>query len=399
MGGAQCHGCVRPGALEPDAVGDERVAQQSDIGTASDQAESTTGLQACEAVCGSTWSLPHAGRLTVMMFGMTGAGKSALGNLLADAPVFEAADDTASVTNLSSCMRYEAPDGSLIVLDTIGLGDTEIDQDKVVASIRDVALSAPLGVDVLFFVMRQSRITDDAIARLIYVTEFLWGSDCLLNLYIVVTHASRYLNRTEEGVAWIERQVEINWRFKHMYGLVGNNPHRFIFVDNPDALSGEPMVEERQRASREALVKCLALHPRDIVPPFTHEMMREAARLSTDEIAELQLRIREEQSANEEDSVRMRTADSGDTLIGSTRRSARRSAGKRSDKISQELRERRARARQKREAAERALRQRRASAEGGGGKARIDVSCDLELFRWRLGRGPSSTPPPRIFQI
>ena len=66
--------------------------------------------------------------------------------------------------------RYEADNGSLVVLDTIGLGDTEIDQNKVargwgedgkkwiktcifsdgwnrwsevVASIRDVALSAP----------------------------------------------------------------------------------------------------------------------------------------------------------------------------------------------------------------------------------------------------------------
>mmetsp|Transcript_96462 Transcript_96462/g.268048 ORF Transcript_96462/g.268048 Transcript_96462/m.268048 type:complete len:548 (+) Transcript_96462:107-1750(+) len=228
----------------------------------------------------SEWTLPPGGQMTIMMFGMTGAGKSALGNLIAGFNAFESGDDTASVTNLDSVMRYEAEDGSLVLLDTIGLGDTEIDQTKVVASIRDVALSAPNGIDVLLFVMRNVRITDDAIARLIYATEHLWGSECLLNLYIVVTCASRYLNSKEEALAWIDRQVEINWRFKHIYKIVGENPNRFVFVDNPDANSGEPNWKERQLASREALMRTLALHPRDAVPPFRIKMMQRVQELA-----------------------------------------------------------------------------------------------------------------------
>merc|ERR1719401_3363281 len=50
--------------------------------------------------------------------------------------------------------------------------------------------------------MRNARITDDAIARLIYVTEFLWGQECLLNLYIVVTFAPRYMRNRAEARAW-----------------------------------------------------------------------------------------------------------------------------------------------------------------------------------------------------
>ncbi|CAK9104159.1 unnamed protein product [Durusdinium trenchii] len=69
------------------------------------------------------------------------------------------------------------------------------------------ALSAPNGVDAMVFVMRSGRITDDVIARLIYATEYLWGTECLLNLYIV-------------AAAWIERQCELNWRFRHIYSLV-----------------------------------------------------------------------------------------------------------------------------------------------------------------------------------
>lgn len=220
--------------------------------------------------------LPAGGRFTVMMFGMTGSGKSALGNLLAGYDHFQSGDDTASVTNTQSVMKYEAPDRSLVVLDTIGLGDTEIDQDKVVASIRDSALSAPNGVDAMLFVMRSGRITDDVIARLIYATEYLWGTECLLNLYIVVTYASRYVTQKDEAFSWIERQTEINWRFQHIYSLVGKNVNRILFVDNPDPADGEPLTRLRRHNSRQNIIKALVSHPRDVIPPFTHAMMKKA---------------------------------------------------------------------------------------------------------------------------
>ena len=65
--------------------------------------------------------LPPGGRFTVMMFGMTGAGKSALGNLLAGFEAFASGDDTASVTNLDSVMRYEAGGGGATQTQAPGL--------------------------------------------------------------------------------------------------------------------------------------------------------------------------------------------------------------------------------------------------------------------------------------
>ena len=101
--------------------------------------------------------------------------------------------------------------------------------------------------------MRNARITDDYITRLIYVTEFLWGPECLLNLYILITFAPKYLKSRAEANAWINRQVEINWRFKHIFSIVGNNPNRFIFVDNPDLESGELGIEDRRQAFANAI--------------------------------------------------------------------------------------------------------------------------------------------------
>mmetsp|Transcript_54861 Transcript_54861/g.102957 ORF Transcript_54861/g.102957 Transcript_54861/m.102957 type:complete len:613 (-) Transcript_54861:150-1988(-) len=220
------------------------------------------------------WKVPPGRRLTMMMFGMTGSGKSSMGNLIAGSDVFAAGDDTASITNMDSVMRWEAEDASLILLDTIGLGDTEIDQEKVVASLRDAVESAKDGVDILAYVMQNARITDDAIMRLIYVTECLWGQECLPNLYVVVTRASKYAHGREEADAWIQRQVEVSWRFKYIYSIVGNDPKKFIFIDNPGPNSGEPGIENRRKASRDALMKMCSLHQRDAISPLTQELLK-----------------------------------------------------------------------------------------------------------------------------
>eukprot|EP00438_Fugacium_kawagutii_P001298 Skav226282 [mRNA] locus=scaffold3301:83585:106858:+ [translate_table: standard] len=184
------------------------------------------------------------------------------------------------------CMWYEAENGSLVVLDTIGLGDTEIDQSKWQLSCRGElemarSLNARNGVDCLLYVMRNARITDDAIApctemaRLIYVTEYLWGDESLLNLYIVVTYASKYANNRQEAESLAARAA----MREGLAMLVRSSVTitiSFIFVDNPDLESVEPRVDERRRSSRESLYKLFCSnHPRDAVPPFTQAMMKQ----------------------------------------------------------------------------------------------------------------------------
>eukprot|EP00446_Apocalathium_sp_SHHI-4_P037160 CAMPEP_0177320810 /NCGR_PEP_ID=MMETSP0368-20130122/15335_1 /TAXON_ID=447022 ORGANISM="Scrippsiella hangoei-like, Strain SHHI-4" /NCGR_SAMPLE_ID=MMETSP0368 /ASSEMBLY_ACC=CAM_ASM_000363 /LENGTH=536 /DNA_ID=CAMNT_0018780389 /DNA_START=47 /DNA_END=1654 /DNA_ORIENTATION=+ len=303
MGNAGPRTCLRCGAedLEGEAPGEVPTTLDPDDGSPvspaspSSSGPSSPGKSDRRAEVALKSVLPSDGNLTVMMFGMTGSGKSSLGNLIAGKEVFVASDDTSSVTNQDSVMRYAADDGSLVLLDTIGLGDTEISQEEVIASIRDVAVSAPCGIDVILFVLRFGRITDDTIARMIYLTDFLWGRECLPNLYTVVTGASRLLNKPAEASEWIEQQAQSNWRFKHIYDLVGNDPRRFIFIDNPDPLSQEPHIEERQAASRSVVLEALVAHPLAGIVPFSHASMRKARELSEAEVRELELRRREVQ--------------------------------------------------------------------------------------------------------
>eukprot|EP00434_Breviolum_minutum_P022772 symbB.v1.2.020090.t1/scaffold1672.1/size106478/2 len=187
----------------------------------------------------SQWFLPHGRKRT-----------GALSNLIAG---HDSGDNTASVAQLDSIMRYEADNGSLVVLDAIGLGEAEIDQNKVIASIQDVALSAPNGVNCLLYVMKNDQITDAAIARGIFVAEYLCSDEALQNLHILVTH-SLVKDRTEAD-SWIQSQCEIKFHFKRLYSIVGYDPDRFIFVD--------------RRSRRDSLCKLFCQHCRDAVAELT----------------------------------------------------------------------------------------------------------------------------------
>eukprot|EP00435_Cladocopium_sp_Y103_P046319 s462_g13.t1 len=78
--------------------------------------------------------------LTLMVFGKTGAGKSHLANLILGFPAFDAGDSLASMTSQESVRRATSADGHLMVLDTIGFGDSRLPPEAVVRSLRDTAL-------------------------------------------------------------------------------------------------------------------------------------------------------------------------------------------------------------------------------------------------------------------
>merc|ERR1719190_137105 len=121
-----------------------------------------------------------------MVFGKTGAGKSHLANLLCGHKAFDSGDSLASVTNTESVRKATSKDESVMVLDTIGFGDTRLPPETVVRSLRDTALEASAGIDALIFVLKKERVTAVEQETLAYVTQLLFGPDCLPNLYMVV---------------------------------------------------------------------------------------------------------------------------------------------------------------------------------------------------------------------
>lgn len=210
---------------------------------------------------------PIEKELTVLLLGMTGAGKSSLGNLLAGSAVFSAGDDTASMTNLNSTSHFISQ--HLTILDTIGLGDTRISQASVVASIKKTILAVPKGVDIILLALPQGRLTDDTIVPIADILESLWQNAPISNLYVVFTHASyKCLNSRDACVAWIEKQRTMNWRFRYIFSIVGDNPDRMIFLDNPPDVK-ELDAHSKRFTSYSTLLSLFASHSRQHIEPWS----------------------------------------------------------------------------------------------------------------------------------
>lgn len=240
--------------------------------------------------------MPHKAQWTVMVFGKTGAGKSHLANLLCGFKAFDSGDSVASVTNTESVRKATSTDESVMVLDTIGFGDTRLPPDAVVRSLRDTALEAPGGIDALLFVLKKERVTIAEQETLAYVTEDLFGKECLPNLYMVVTHAGRLAKDVEARDPWLKEQAAASVPFNSIVQTFGPNPvERIAFVENSDPGDAEDE-EDRALAERRrqrAIVDVQALLERHKASPYQHGIMQKAGEIHAVRLEEMRRELRQ----------------------------------------------------------------------------------------------------------
>lgn len=234
-------------------------------------------------------------RWTVMVFGKTGAGKSHLANLLCGYGAFASGDSVASVTNTESVRKAASKDDSVLVLDTIGFGDTRLPPDSVVRSLRDTALEAPGGIDALLFVLKKERVTTAEQETLGYVTEDLFGKECLPNLYMVITHAGRLAKEVELREPWLKEQAEASVPFGAMLQKLGPSPvERIAFVENSDPADAEDeedrVLAERRR--QRALADVQAILERHEAPAYQHGIMHRAGEIQAVRLEEMRRDLR-----------------------------------------------------------------------------------------------------------
>lgn len=240
-----------------------------------------------------------------MVFGKTGAGKSHLANLLVGRKAFESGDSMASVTKAESVRRAESVDRTLMVLDTIGFGDTKLPPEEVTRSLRDTALEAPSGIDALLFVLKKERVTTAEAQTLLYVTQDLFGKECLPNLYMVVTHAGRLAKDAALRGPWLQEQAAASEQFASILGCLGSRPEqRIAFVENADLGDAEDeddraRVQQRQQRALSDIRALLECHR---APPYQHGIMTRAGEFHAKRLEEMraELHARVEAEVREE---------------------------------------------------------------------------------------------------
>lgn len=99
----------------------------------------------------------------ICLVGKTGVGKSTLGNLLCPGANFKTSAGAASVTFTAQQARAAYPDRglALVVLDTMGLGDTAHRPEVVRQKITEGVKSLVGGVDFFFLCVKKERFTEE----------------------------------------------------------------------------------------------------------------------------------------------------------------------------------------------------------------------------------------------
>lgn len=173
----------------------------------------------------------------ILLVGMTGNGKSSLGNLIAGKKVFETNDEMAGCTKDHNV--YTSNELSVTIIDTVGMADPDEMAGEVNLKITEALKASKDGVDMILFCITKDRLTHERY-QVFKTLLTVFGDSCRQNLVLVVTKAGRRFicqsvaqnlsERNKYLKSNLNRPGNTSKWFSEMYDAC---ERRVLFVDNP----------------------------------------------------------------------------------------------------------------------------------------------------------------------
>src|SRR3954471_923339 len=88
----------------------------------------------------------------IILIGKTGSGKSTLANVISETDKFKESGKTSSVTKEIQKEEFTDNNISYAVIDTVGIGDTQLGREEILDKIAEAVYLARDGVSQVFFV-------------------------------------------------------------------------------------------------------------------------------------------------------------------------------------------------------------------------------------------------------
>jgi energy-coupling factor transporter ATP-binding protein EcfA2 len=212
---------------------------------------------------------------TVVLIGRTGNGKSTCANVLAglsgsDPPLFKPGSGCAGeikyVDSKTVTVDWKDQKYSLKIVDTIGIGDTDLGHDQVLRRLATVCHECKEGIHALFFVIG-GRITDEEADAWDVTWKVLFDEKIIKYTTFIRTKFPQYLDpeAVEKDITTLSKQKGAAAR------IIPTIKKRIIYVDNPPESYGE-IATKRREESRRTLMTLLILADQPCKPARLDEV-------------------------------------------------------------------------------------------------------------------------------
>jgi len=241
-----------------------------------------------------------------LLLGETGAGKSRIGNKLFNRNCFVSCSGYNSITKVGSMVHQVITVGNkqipLSIVDTVGVGDTELNWNDQKVNIANSLSLCPNGFDIVLLVVKKGRFNQSIIQSWKLLFQQLLGESAYAHCYVALTHC-RHTNRQEHlNELHASKSNEL---VSIMLDKIGEKRIVFLELGNEEtdrsALS-DSREFQNMNVSIEMLKQLILNHPQ--WQRYLTETMKRTIR----EYTEQQRRIEEERRKREEDERRKREA-------------------------------------------------------------------------------------------
>jgi len=164
---------------------------------------------------------------TVVLMGSTGSGKSAAANALRGEQLFKESDSSISVTKAHQVEEFDVEDLHFKVVDTVGLGDTELSEQEVLFMLADACYSVKEGLHQVLFVTR-GRFTVKEIEVYNLLRTVIFNNEVARFVTIVRTNFGRFENPDD-----CHQDIE-KLRNGARSEILQSCNYRVVHIDNPE---------------------------------------------------------------------------------------------------------------------------------------------------------------------
>jgi len=238
-----------------------------------------------------------SGKKNVLLVGVTGSGKSSLGNLLLGFEAFKVGDSACGETVEGSVATSAS--GEFCVGDTQGLNDPNDSQVLVRNRITNVISKYSEGIDVFLVVVRMERFVASTSDALRYLFEGVLGTSAYANCIIVFTQSeAKYVQlstKTQAQIDWLKPEKQVDT----LQALIKQVSGRVVFVANPPI---HPDDDEKQTARNQDLRSLSYLELAQTIRqfrPVRPYLSAEVVRAQEEHKRQLQLKETQERQARE----------------------------------------------------------------------------------------------------